>query len=59
MIKTTLESIIDRAFIGLEIMLGCKKEKTSKKNVVGGKKCKNRKYQTSGFVPNPKKEDKQ
>jgi|19_taG_2_1085344.scaffolds.fasta_scaffold245535_2 hypothetical protein len=59
MIKNTpIETTLNRAFAGLEIMLGCpttkthiKPKKKKKKCCGGGSKCK-----SSGFVPDKTKE---
>jgi hypothetical protein len=58
--NTIIKDTLDRAFSGLESMLGCettaktKRKSKAKKKCCGGKKCK-----TSGFVPNPNKEIKE
>jgi hypothetical protein len=63
--NTIIKDTLDRAFSGLELMLGCKtttktkrKSKAKKKCCGKGNKCKSKKCKTSGFVSNLKKETK-
>ena len=52
--NTIIKDTLDRAFSGLELMLGCKTTtKTKCKSKTKKKSCGSRKCKTSGFVPHP------